>query len=185
METSSNKEIDALLIENQNQQQSPTFDRKICNKTICIISLLILVIAAIVVIVILIVESNKSDGTLMDNTFSYPITCCNTYDIESLCNTYNSSCSWSIHDETCDFIDRPSLFERDLCFTDNNESCPLSELDDDYSSGIPVFEVRDELLKHSQDQFPSPPQPEIILVTEGIYVGIGYDLANTIFIETS
>ena len=55
-----------------------------------------------------------------------------------------------------------------------------STLDGDVSS-IPTIDVRDELLAHTDNQFPTP---EISKVTEGVYVAIGYDLANTIIIES-
>eukprot|EP01084_Bolivina_argentea_P142433 250225_1 len=46
---------------------------------------------------------------------------------------------------------------------------------------IPFFEARPELVQHTHDQWPSK---EIKEVTDGIYVAIGYDLANTMIIET-
>ena len=58
-----------------------------------------------------------------------------------------------------------------------------SELDNNLTT-IPVFEVRQELLDQNEDQFPSLSQPEIMKVSDGVYVAIGYDLANTITVET-
>jgi len=60
-----------------------------------------------------------------------------------------------------------------------NDTCS-STLDNDVSS-IPVIDVREELIHHADELFHSP---EIIKVAIGVYVAIGYDLANTIIIES-
>ena len=70
-----------------------------------------------------------------------------------------------------------SLFEP----TEESPNFCSSTLDGNFSS-IPIIDVREELLEHTDDQFP---EPEIIKVADGIYVAIGYDLANTIIIEST
>eukprot|EP01084_Bolivina_argentea_P244762 409969_1 len=185
-------QMDSLSIESELQSETSHY-RNICTKTVLTIVVVILIIINIALISIISVLmtklSNQQDNMINQSynttniTLPYPIACCNTYTNKQLCNLYNISCIWSTTTQTCNYISNPSLFEKDLCFQEQNESCTV-ELDDDYASAIPTFEIRDELLQHSTDEFPSPPQPEIIQVTNDVYVGIGYDLANTIFIET-
>eukprot|EP01083_Nonionella_stella_P072001 193833_1 len=183
----SNREIDALLVESTQR----TNKKLICNKTfllIATVSLLIIVLIGITVGMVA-YTNHKTATAPKQDILPYPVVCCNTFNHKALCIHFNTTCSWT-EDDQCTFIESPTLFENDICFPSiaENESCLEHQLEEDstdYWDDIPQFDVRDELSNHSQNQFPSPPQPTVVCVTDGVYVAIGYDLANTIFIETA
>ena len=89
------------------------------------------------------------------------IQCCQSYNFLS-CER-NSACEWDTSQNICDYIEEPLQSDIQSCIDQTiQNSCP-SRLNDDLSS-IPIFDTRPELVQHTQDSFPSPPQPEILKV---------------------